>query len=189
MYDEGRRLLAAPAECERPARPLAFQPQYTGHWFVLHIRPQQEKCVANALQAMNRGYYLPLTKQVRYHGKTRVVVESPLFPGYLFLRGSIDDAYDADRTKRVVQVIRVVDQQHIHWELENLYKAMSNDAPLQSYAYLKKGVRVEVRAGPFRGLQGIVAENAGSSRLVLQIQTLNQAVSLEIDGSLLDVVT
>ena len=189
MYGEGRRLLDEVSVRESSARPFAFEAQCGGEWFVLHVKPRQEKCVADTLEAMNTRYYLPLTRQVRYYGTRRAVVESPLFPGYLFLRGSIDDAYDADRTRRVVQVIRVIDQRHINWELENLYVALSRNAPLQQFAYLKTGVRVEVRSGPFRGLQGIVAGTAGNSRLVLQIRTLSQAVSLEIDGSLLDVIS
>lgn len=189
MYGGGVSLAVSPTLGESTATPLAFEPQCAGEWFVLHVKPRQEKCVADTLDAMGTGYYLPVVKQVRYYGRRRVVIENPLFPGYLFLRGSIDDAYDADRTKRVVQVIRVVDQEHIDWELQNLYLAMSRNALLQPFPYLKMGMRVEVRSGPFRGLQGIVAGTAGSSRLLLQVRTLNQAVSLEIDGSLLDVVS
>lgn len=176
------------ASAESTQTPLAFRSGFAGQWFVLHSKPRQEKILAAALDAMQVGCFLPLLRQIRYYGKRRAVVEAPLFPGYVFLRGSLEDAYDADRTRRVAQVIRVADQQHIHWELENLYLAMSRSAPVQPYAYLKKGVRVEVRAGPFKGLQGIVAGTAGNCRLVLQVRTLSQAVSLEIDGSLLEVL-
>ena len=168
--------------------PNVFSEARAGLWFVLHTRPQQEKILADTLNAMEVGCYLPLLRQVRYHGKRRVTVEMPLFPGYLFLRGSLEEAYEADRTRRVVQVIRVVDQAQIHWELENLFMAVSRNAPLHPYAYLKLGTLVEVRSGPFKGIQGIVAGMAGKCRLAMQVRTLNQAVSLEIDGSLLDVV-
>ena len=174
--------------CEQPVVPDVFSEARTGLWFVLHTKPQQEKILADTLNAMEVPCYLPLLSQVRYYGRRRVTIEKPLFPGYLFLRGSLEDAYEADRTRRVVQVIRVVDQEQIHWELENLFMAVSRNAPLHPYAYLKVGTLVEVRSGPFKGIQGIVAGLAGKCRLVMQVRTLNQAVSLEIDGSLLDVV-
>lgn len=164
----------------------AFADQCNGDWFVLRTKPRQEKCLADSLTAMGVGHYLPLVRQVRYYGRRRVLTETPLFPGYLFLRGSLDQAYEADRTARVVQIIRVADQKRICWELKNLYLASSANAQFQPFAFLKEGTRVEVRAGPFRGLQGIITGSAGCNRLVLQIATLGQAVSLEIDGSLLD---
>jgi transcription antitermination factor NusG len=45
---------------------------------------------------------------------------------------------------------------------------------------------VEVRAGPFRGIQGVIENRAKEHRLILQITTLGKAVSLEIDASLVD---
>jgi transcription antitermination factor NusG len=49
-------------------------------------------------------------------------------------------------------------------------------------------VRVEVRSGPFRGLQGIIEGRTPKDRMLLQVDILGQAVSVEIDGSLLDVI-
>ena len=168
----------------RPALPDAS----VGDWHVLHTRSRQEKALAEALAAMGIGHYLPLVRQARYYGKHKASVELPLFPGYLFLRGSLEQAYEADRTKRVAQIIRVADQRQIDWELQNLHIALSRHAQLDPYPMLKKGVRVEVRSGPFRGLQGVIEETGNNGRLILQVKTLGRAVCLEIEASLLDVV-
>ncbi|HEX4124948.1 MAG TPA: transcription termination/antitermination NusG family protein, partial [Tepidisphaeraceae bacterium] len=135
---------------------------------------------------MGIEHYLPLIKRVQIYGNRKFRVELPLFPGYLFLRGSVDEAYAADRTRRVAQIIRVTDQRQLDWELRNLRLALEGTDALDPYPYLQRGVRVEVRAGPMVGLQGLVETRIGASRLVLQIDMLGQAVSLEIDGSLLD---
>ncbi|MEX2386973.1 MAG: hypothetical protein WD534_03765, partial [Phycisphaeraceae bacterium] len=94
--------------------------------------------------------------------------------------------YDADRTRRLAQIIRVADQAQIDWELSNIRLAMEQKAPVEPFPYLKKGVRAEVRAGPMRGLQGVIADRTRRDRLVLQVDMLGQAVSVEVDGSLLD---
>jgi transcription antitermination factor NusG len=47
---------------------------------------------------------------------------------------------------------------------------------------------VEVRAGPFRGLQGVIDSRSKLNRLILQIDMLGRAVSLEIDAALLEPV-
>src|SRR5215218_2778962 len=112
------------------------------------------------------------------HTKSRQ--EKPLFPGYLFLRGSLDQAYVADRTKRVSNILKVHNQERMTWQLTNLSLALSHSVPLDPYPYLKEGVLVEVKAGAFRGLQGLIERRTGWERLILQVDLLGQAVSLEL---------
>jgi transcription antitermination factor NusG len=45
-----------------------------------------------------------------------------------------------------------------------------------------------VKAGPFRDIEGLVEAWQNSNRLVLQVQALGRATSLEIDASLLEPV-
>ena len=73
-------------------------------------------------------------------------------------------------------------------ELTNLRLALEAGDRIDPYPFLKKGVRVEVTSGPLRGLEGLVEERCGVHRLILQIEMLGQAVSLEIDASQLEVV-
>jgi transcription termination/antitermination protein NusG len=157
-------------------------------WFVLRTKSRQEKILAGELSARGIRSFLPLMNCTRYYGGRKMQVELPVFPGYLFLRGEVDDAYEADRTRRVAQIIKVVDQTRLDQELCNLRLALQGSAPLDPYPYLRAGVRVEVRAGPFRGLQGVVEPGGRRNRLVLQVEILGRAVSLEIDPSLLDVI-
>jgi transcription termination/antitermination protein NusG len=157
-----------------------------GTWTVLRTRSRQEKMLSADLSAVGIEHYLPLIKRVQMYGNRKFRVELPLFAGYLFLRGSLDDVYTADRTRRVAQIIRVTDQQQLAWELRNLRLALEGSDALDPYPYLQRGVRVEVRSGPMQGLQGFIENRIGTNRLVLQIEMLGQAVSLEIDGSLLD---
>jgi transcription termination/antitermination protein NusG len=169
---------------EEAAKPLLAD--VVGQWVVLHTKSRQEKILADDLKVLGIACFLPLIKQVRFYGNRKAMVETPLFPGYVFLRGTMDQAYEADRTKRVARIITVADQKQIEWELGNLHLALSGGAPLEPYPYLKKGVRVEVRSGPFRGLQGVIEDRLNAQRLILQVDMLGRAVSLEIDGALLE---
>jgi transcription antitermination factor NusG len=159
-----------------------------GPWHILRTRSRQEKALAADLEAMGMGCYLPRVRVARQYGSQRVHVELPLFPGYLFMRGSIDDTYAADRTRRVAQIIRVADQPRLEWELRNLALVLSSDEALDPYPHLRCGVRVEVRSGPLRGVQGLIVSRGQRDRLVLQVDMLGQGVSLELDGALLDVI-
>lgn len=152
-------------------------------WHVLHVRSRQEKALSEDLGALGIEHYLPLQRQTRFYGKRKAQIEAPLFAGYVFLRGELDDVYRADRTGRVVAVIRVSDQRHFDWELKNVALALSRSACLQRYPFLVRGLRVEVRSGPFRGLQGVIEDRSHAGKLILQVAMLGAATSLEIDGA------
>jgi transcription antitermination factor NusG len=168
------------------------QTSYTGpesrRWHILHTKSRQEKALAESLASMGISYFLPLSKLQRTYGHRKEMVELPLFPGYVFLHATLEEAYFADRTKRVAKVIQVVDQATLIKELRQIQLALEAQVPLDPFPYLREGIRVEVRSGPLRGLRGIIEDRLKRDRLILQVETLGRAASLEIDGALLDVV-
>jgi len=157
-------------------------------WYVLHTKSRQEKLVAAALDTAGITHFLPLVKRVSYYGRHKALLRVPLFPSYVFLWGTLDDAYVIDRTKRIAKIIRVSDQKRLEWEIRNIRMALERDAQLEPCPYLKEGVRVEVRAGPFKGLQGWVHRKKTENRLVLQVEAFARGASLEIEASLLEVI-
>ncbi|WP_432797442.1 transcription termination/antitermination protein NusG [Poriferisphaera sp. WC338] len=156
-----------------------------GQWIVLHTMSRQEKAVAVDLAAKGVPYFLPLCDRVKYYGKRKARVIEPLFPGYVFMRGEIEQAYEADRTRRVANMIRVPNQVGLTEELRNLELVLRSGVSLSSHPFLQTGMRVVVTSGPFKGVEGVV-ESMQQRRLILQIETLGQASSLEIDCSLLE---
>ena len=101
---------------------------------------------------------------------------------------SRDDAFASDRTRRVAQIIEVPDQQGLTEELNNIRLALSSTQPMDPYPYLKAGVRVVVRSGPLQGMTGYVESRRQLDRLILKVEVLGQACSLEVDGAILDVL-
>lgn len=179
-----------PATASRPVHetlaPGLHVPEDRLQWFVLHTKSRQEKALAASLGSAGIESYLPLVRRASYHGRKKVYVALPLFPSYVFLRGSLEEAYHADRTKRIAKIIRVVDQKRLEWEIENIRLALGKDAPLCPCPYLYEGVRVQVRAGPFKGLQGWVHRKRREDKLVIQVESFGRGAYLEIDASLLD---
>lgn len=155
-------------------------------WFVLYTKSRQEKALASTLAARAIRCYLPLKQEIKYHGARKTIVQEPLFPGYAFLWGTQEQAYWADRTKRVACILPVADQHRLEGELRQIQLALSRNAPLALYPALVKGIKVEVRSGPLRGLRGVIQDRRKNNRLILQVQMLAQAASLEIDGAVLE---
>jgi len=157
-------------------------------WHVIHTKPRQEKALANSLSQMKIAFFLPLLCQTRIYGHRRRRVEIPLFSGYLFLRGSVEATYAALDTRRAVRAIRVVDQDTFDHEMKQIDLALRGQGVLDPYPFIEVGRRVRVKSGPFCGLEGLVDARKRDDRIILIVQTIGQATSLEIDASLLEAI-
>ncbi|RMD65392.1 MAG: hypothetical protein D6824_02725 [Planctomycetota bacterium] len=155
-------------------------------WRVLHTRSRQEKAVAQLLEAAGVEQYLPLVRRTRVWGGKRRTVFTPLFPGYVFVRALPEETYVAVDSGRVVQRLDPPDPATLAWELAQLRRALEQERSFDPYPYLREGRRVRVRSGPLQGLEGLIDARRRVDRLVLQVQALGRATSLEIDADLLE---
>ncbi len=112
----------------------------------------------------------------------------PLFGGYLFLCGQERQRIDALRTNRVANLIEVKDQHLLIEELSQIEQALLAGADLTPHDYIKVGQRVRVIGGALAGLMGIVVKTKNAMRLVLQIDMLGQAASVEIGADMIEAV-
>jgi transcription antitermination factor NusG len=157
-------------------------------WHVLHTRSRQEKSLARVLEAADIHYELPLTERVRMYGHRKRVILEPVFTNYLFVQGPLEVTYFAQATKRVANVIEVRDQASFIRDLAQIRKALGGGAALSPYRFLTIGRRVRVTAGPFKDVEGYIEEKPKPDRLILQVEALSRAASLEIDAGLLEPV-
>ncbi len=144
--------------------------------------------MARYLEAAGRSFYLPLVDRLTIVRGRKLISQVPLFPGYVFLSGALDDAYAAISTRRVCQLIRVADQDRFVEQLEHVRDALMRGAELYRCPFAVVGTRCRVTRGPFEGIEGVVSRRLERNRLALQIDTLGQAALLEIDADLLEPV-
>jgi len=178
---------------ELPLSPLP-QPQAitaavtstTLRWWVVHTLPRQEKALAEDLAKLNIEYFLPLQHSVRYYGKRKFKVDEPLFSGYLFVNGSHEQAIQADRTGRVASLISVADQARLAGELQTIRTVLEQGGELSVARLIKVGDTVEIKAGPFKGIRGVVDRSGPRGRLLLGIHLIERAAVLEIEYTLLE---
>lgn len=162
--------------------------QFNGLWWVAHTKSRNEKALAHDLMAKNVSYFLPMTWRVHRHTHRTIKALLPLFTGYLFFCGNESERVELLKTNRVANLIEVKDQEHLIHELVRFEQALRAGAPLTPYKYLAKGQWCRVIAGPLLGLEGIIVQTKGDTRLVLQINMLGQAASVEIDIDMVEPV-
>lgn len=174
--------------------PPALWPQdqslvdFEGTWWVAHTRSRNEKALAWQLQRKDIQYFLPLTPKVS-RGKGRTVRSLlPLFTGYLFFCGDEHQRVEVLQTNRVANLIEVPDQKKLVTDLFPIERVVREGGTLSPHPYIREGQKCRVIAGPLMGVEGIVISAANQMRLVLQVDILGQATSVEIDSDLIEVI-
>jgi len=161
---------------------------FTEQWWVVHTKSRNEKALAHDLIRREVNYFLPMSWKARKSSRRTVRALLPLFNGYLFFCGSENQRVQLLQTNRAAGLIEVVDQQQLVSELAQIEQALRAGAPLTPENYIEKGRKYRVVAGPLMGLKGTVIEVRNATRLVLQVDMLGQAASVEIDVDLLEII-
>jgi len=161
---------------------------FQGRWWVAHTRSRNEKALAHDLMAKNISYFLPMTWKVRRQTHRTIKSLLPLFTGYLFFCGDEPARVELLKTNRVANLLEVKNQETFIRELVRFEQALRAGAPLVPHKYIETGQWCRVIAGPLLGLEGIVVQTRGDTRLVLQIDMLGQAASVEIDMDMIEPV-
>ena len=159
---------------------------FAGLWWVAHTKSRNEKALAHDLMAKNISYFLPMTWKVRRQSHRTIKSLLPLFTGYLFFCGNEPQRIELLKTNRVANLLEVKDQDSLIKELVRFEQALHAGASLVPHKYIQKGQWCRVIAGPLLGLEGIVVQTRGDTRLVLQINMLGQAASVEIDMDMIE---
>lgn len=159
---------------------------FAGLWWVAHTKSRNEKALAQDLIRKNISYFLPMTNKVHRRKGRTIRSLLPLFSGYLFFCGEENQRIELLRTNRVANLIEVKNQKNLLDELLQIEQALQAGAPLVPYKYIKVGQRCRVIAGPLAELHGVVVKTKNITRLILQIDMLGQAASVEIDIDMIE---
>lgn len=161
---------------------------FAGLWWVAHTKSRNEKALAKDLIHKDISYFLPMSWKVRRQRGRTIRSLLPLFSGYLFFCGKENQRIEVLRTNRVANLLVVKDQQRLLDELSQIEQALRTGATLTSHRYIKAGQYCRVIGGPLADLQGIVVKTRSTARLLLQIDMLGQATSVEIDTDMIEVI-
>lgn len=167
--------------------PEAMGPrEQAGRWWVARTKTRQEKLLAQNLLQWEIPYFLPMIQKTRRRQGRRFQSMLPLFSGYLFFCGSEEHRVQALTTNRIAQVLDVADQEGLVADLDQVHRAILAEVPIDPFPGLRPGIRCRVRSGPLLGIEGVILKKKNVTRLLLKIEILGQAASVEIDSELLD---
>ncbi|WP_022668183.1 UpxY family transcription antiterminator [Desulfospira joergensenii] len=156
------------------------------NWFALLTRSNFEQTVLNQIMKKKIEVFLPRKRKPSRRKDRKLMLEVPLFPGYLFVRSSPDPASQLTILK-TTGAVRLLGNQKgplpvSESQIESLKLMTSTHMDLitGSIIELKKGDPVVILEGPMAGLRGEFSEYKGKTRVIIKIDLLGQFAGVEI---------
>jgi transcriptional antiterminator RfaH len=140
------------------------------------------------MQRKQIHYFLPMARKVTKKSGRTVRSLLPLFTGYIFFCGTEDQRLQVLQTNRVANIIGVSDPEGLVEDLVPIQTVLQQGQPIQPHNYIKAGQKCRVLAGPLMGTEGIIEKGGDTTRLVLQIDMLGQATSVEIAFDMIEII-
>lgn len=164
---------------------------YQNCWCAVQVIPRHEMLVSTMLRSKGYEEFLPKYRVKRQWSDRVKEIETPLFTGYVFCKLNSGVPWSIIATPSVVRIvgtrkeISVIDDK----EIEAIQLVTKAGVRVEPCAYAKIGDRVRITNGPLSGVEGIVTGYKNKQRLMLSVDLIQSAVSIEVDGYDLALIT
>lgn len=156
----------------------------TPSWYAVYTRSRHEQAVKKELDHKGIEGFLPLFNKISQWKDRRKMVQVPLFPGYLFVKIPLVTRLEVLKAFGVVGLVgdgwaplSIPEEQILA-----VHKFIETGLQGDPHPYIALGQRVRIVDGPLSGVEGILVRKKNLSRLVLSIDLIQRAVSVEIDS-------
>ena len=155
-------------------------------WFAVWTRSRHEQVVREQLEQRQIEAFLPtVTRWSRWKDRKKKI-DWPLFPGYCFAR------FDPINTLPVLKCTGVVSIISFEGkpapippvEIDSIRLLVGSRLQYDPCPLVREGQMVQVSHGPLKGVIGrLIRKDAQHARLVLSVDLIGQAVSVEVDAA------
>jgi transcription antitermination factor NusG len=152
------------------------------NWLAAYTRSGHETSVGAQLRQKDLTFLLPLYQKFSRWSDRVKRIQTPLFPGYVFVNVDDHERIRVLQTPGVVNIVSVAGKPSklSAQDIEVLRTCVVRPCDVQPHPYLKVGRRVRVRNGPFSGCEGILVEKKNSARVIVAVEHIMEAVAINI---------
>ena len=157
------------------------------NWIAAYTKSRHEQIAVNELNNKNIEAYCPMLKERRQWSDRKKWVHFPLFRSYIFVNLEIKDSIYVLQTIGVSKIIKFQEKISIIPDkvINNIKSIIEGGYKVEDSNYFYKGDEVSVVKGPLKGLEGIVFDLKGKNKIIIKIEAIKQAFSIEINSGLL----
>jgi transcriptional antiterminator NusG len=158
-------------------------------WYAICTRSRHEQVVRQQLMLKGIETFLPTTIRWSRWKDRRKKIEWPLFSGYCFARFDPMNTLSILRCSGVLQIVSTSSRPAAipDNEITSLKLLVDSCLTCDPCPFIREGAIVEVVAGPLRGVVGrLLAKNAKGASVVLSVESIGQAVRVQVDAADID---
>jgi len=151
-------------------------------WRVLHVIANHEKRVAKHLAVRSVEHFLPLyTDRSRWSDRV-VILERPLFTGYVFVRFPSEARLSVISTPGILRLLGDAEHETVSAiEISRIREGLASGCLLRPHPHVDIGSPVRVLRGVFEGAEGIITDFRQQCKVVMALSATRQCFSLEVD--------
>ncbi len=154
-------------------------------WYAIWTRSRHEQVVREQLERKGLEAFLPTITRWSHWKDRKKQVDWPLFPGYCFVRFSAAERLPVLKCIGVVKILSfdgdiVAIPEH---EIESIRQLLASELQFDPCPMIREGTMVLVTHGPLKGVVGRLVRKGAHARLILSVDLIGQAVSVEVDAS------
>lgn len=154
-------------------------------WFAIWTRSRHEQIVREQLERKGMEAFLPTIMRWSRWKDRKKQIAWPLFPGYCFARFDAGERLPVLKCTGVVNIVSfdgdiVAIPEH---EIEAIRTLVQSELQFDPCPLIREGMMVQVTHGPLKGVFGRLVRKGAHARLILSVDLIGQAVSVEVDAS------
>jgi transcription antitermination factor NusG len=154
-------------------------------WYAVWTRSRHEQIVRDQLERKGLEAFLPtITRWSRWKDRKKQI-DWPLFPGYCFARFDVEVRFSILNCIGVVTIVSFNGEPAPipDLEIDGVRRLVASELRYDPCPFIHEGAVVEVVRGPLAGVIGRLVRKGSHAHLVLSVETVNQAVSVQVDAS------
>jgi transcriptional antiterminator RfaH len=159
----------------------------TIYWHVIYTRPKQERKIANELFKKQITYFLPVINTVRQWHDRKKVIQTPLFPSYIFV--CLKDKLEFFNSESITGVCSFVKFGKLHAKvdqstIDQISLVVNSDMQTDiSCDYYKPGEKLFIKDGPLNGLSCELINKNGKDKYLVRVDLLNRNLLIDVESS------
>ena len=155
-------------------------------WYALWTRSRHEQVVREQLEQKHIEAFLPTVAKWSRWKDRKKRIDWPLFPGYCFARFNVSNRLPVLKCTGVVSIVAFEGGEPApipEREIDGIRLLVRSDLAYDPCPMIREGTLVEVAHGPLKGVTGRLVRKNDKARLVLSVDLIGQAVSVEVDAA------
>jgi transcription antitermination factor NusG len=160
-------------------------------WYVFYTYPRAEKVVRDDLLERNYEVYLPLITTLRlWKNRQKKLVESPLFPNYIFVKTNVNALSGISKLPKVVTYLSSGEKPSIILpkEIETIKIVLTLEQEFVVEGKFYEGKKVRIKEGPLVGNEGVLIKQTGKTRFGILLNGIKHTVLIDINTSMIESV-